>query len=303
MRTYDAIRADSKVEEAWAMTIRVASIDDLIRMKRAAGRAKDKLMAEELIAIAEDQRRAAKGETPVLVGGGAGAGDGLRVAGVQDLAAGFADAAVGDGAAAVLVDDGSGGPSGPRGVAVAPVHQGDEGGPEVEALLGEEVFVAGRAFLVGAALEDVLVDRGAGGGPRGRCGRRRGSPWMPEKRRLPFITSRTIRSDQRSPITSSDLASEQPGPDSRDQARVIFAHIGCITKPTRLGSPTSELHEETKARRTGGKDHVPTRDRRNRGRGPRPADLDQQDEITADLTTGAASRVARHRRPIRQGRR
>jgi hypothetical protein len=35
----------------------VSSIDDLIRMKRAAGRSKDVLMAEELIAIAEDQRR------------------------------------------------------------------------------------------------------------------------------------------------------------------------------------------------------------------------------------------------------
>jgi hypothetical protein len=62
MRSYDAIRADSKLDEAYGIPIRVASIDDLIRMKRAAGRAKDKLMAEELIAIAEAQRRAAKGE-------------------------------------------------------------------------------------------------------------------------------------------------------------------------------------------------------------------------------------------------
>lgn len=62
MRDYDAIRADAKRDEAYGMPIRVASIDDLIRMKRAAGRAKDKLMAEELIAIAEDQRRSAKGE-------------------------------------------------------------------------------------------------------------------------------------------------------------------------------------------------------------------------------------------------
>jgi hypothetical protein len=35
---------------------------------------------------------------------------------------------------------------------------------------------------------------------------------MPEKRRLPFITSRMIRSDQRSPITSSEWASEQAWP-------------------------------------------------------------------------------------------
>jgi hypothetical protein len=62
MRTYEAIRADSILEEAYGIPVRVASIDDLIRMKRAAGRAKDKLMAEELIAIAEAQRRAAKAE-------------------------------------------------------------------------------------------------------------------------------------------------------------------------------------------------------------------------------------------------
>jgi hypothetical protein len=62
MRSYELIRADSKIQETWETRVRVASIDDLIRMKRAAGRAKDKLMAEELIAIAEDQRRSAKGE-------------------------------------------------------------------------------------------------------------------------------------------------------------------------------------------------------------------------------------------------
>lgn len=62
MRPYDVIRADAKTEQAWGAPVRVASIDDLIRMKRAAGRPKDKLMAEELVVIAEDQRRSAKGE-------------------------------------------------------------------------------------------------------------------------------------------------------------------------------------------------------------------------------------------------
>lgn len=62
MRKYDAMRAAAKREEVWGIPVLVASIDDLIRMKRAAGRAKDTLMAEELIAIAEAQRRSAKGE-------------------------------------------------------------------------------------------------------------------------------------------------------------------------------------------------------------------------------------------------
>jgi hypothetical protein len=62
MRSYEEIRADAMIEEAYGFPVRVASIDDLIRMKRAAGRPKDVLMAEELISLAEDQRRAAKGE-------------------------------------------------------------------------------------------------------------------------------------------------------------------------------------------------------------------------------------------------
>jgi hypothetical protein len=62
MRDYEAMRAASVCDELWGFPVRTASIDDLIRMKRAAGRSKDILMAEELIALTEDQRRAAKGE-------------------------------------------------------------------------------------------------------------------------------------------------------------------------------------------------------------------------------------------------
>ena len=42
------------------MPIRVASIDHLISMKRAANRTKDKLMLEEYIVIADEQKELAR---------------------------------------------------------------------------------------------------------------------------------------------------------------------------------------------------------------------------------------------------
>lgn len=58
MPPYEELRANSKVGTIDGIEVRVASIDDLISMKRAANRTKDKLMLEEYVAIADEQRRA-----------------------------------------------------------------------------------------------------------------------------------------------------------------------------------------------------------------------------------------------------
>jgi hypothetical protein len=44
------------------VTVRVASLADLIAMKRAANRTKDKLMVEEYIVIADEQKKLAREE-------------------------------------------------------------------------------------------------------------------------------------------------------------------------------------------------------------------------------------------------
>ncbi len=60
MRAYDALRADARIDRIGEITVRVASLSDLIAMKRAANRVKDKLMVEEYIVLADEQKKLAK---------------------------------------------------------------------------------------------------------------------------------------------------------------------------------------------------------------------------------------------------
>jgi hypothetical protein len=58
VRSYDELRAEAQIKQLYGFEVRVASIDHLIAMKRAANRTKDKLMLEEYIVIADEQQRA-----------------------------------------------------------------------------------------------------------------------------------------------------------------------------------------------------------------------------------------------------
>jgi transcriptional regulator with XRE-family HTH domain len=57
IRSYEDLRRNAKVLEVEGFPIRVASIGHLIAMKRAANRTKDKLMLEEYIVIADEEKR------------------------------------------------------------------------------------------------------------------------------------------------------------------------------------------------------------------------------------------------------
>ena len=57
IKSYAELLASSASAEIENHDVKVASIDHLISMKRAAGRVKDRLMLEEYIVIADEQRR------------------------------------------------------------------------------------------------------------------------------------------------------------------------------------------------------------------------------------------------------
>lgn len=62
MPGYEELRSEASVREILGLEIRVASIDHLIAMKRAANRPKDRVAVEEYIVIADEQRQTARGD-------------------------------------------------------------------------------------------------------------------------------------------------------------------------------------------------------------------------------------------------
>jgi hypothetical protein len=60
VNSFEELRSAARLEQIGGVAVRVASIDHLIAMKRAANRPKDQLMLEEYLVIADEQERAAR---------------------------------------------------------------------------------------------------------------------------------------------------------------------------------------------------------------------------------------------------
>jgi hypothetical protein len=60
IKSYDELREDSRLERIEGVEVRVASLDDLISMKRAANRVKDQLMVLEYVELSDEKRRRQK---------------------------------------------------------------------------------------------------------------------------------------------------------------------------------------------------------------------------------------------------
>jgi predicted nucleotidyltransferase len=62
IRSFEELVSSAQEEEIHGIPVRIASLDHLIAMKRAANRPKDKLMVEEYIVLAEEQKKLAREE-------------------------------------------------------------------------------------------------------------------------------------------------------------------------------------------------------------------------------------------------